>query len=75
MCALGILSRRLLKVQTPQCSACVYSAMTKVPWRTKGGPSSLGNVVKCSEPGQCVSVDKLESRTPGFIAQLEGRLT
>ncbi len=28
-----------------------------------------------SEPGECVSVDQLESRQVGFVAQLKGRLT
>ena len=28
-----------------------------------------------TEPGQCISVDQLESRTPGLIAQVKGWLT
>ena len=28
-----------------------------------------------TKPGQCASVDQLESRLPGFIAQLKGKLT
>ena len=28
-----------------------------------------------TRPGQIVSVDQLESNTPGFIAQLKGKLT
>ena len=75
LCALGILPRKLLKVQPPKCSACIYGAMTKVPWRTKGQQSSINTAINCTESGQCVSIDQLESTTPGFIAQLKGRLT
>ena len=48
--------------------------MTKRPWRTK----SVNNQISLREvnsPGECVSVDQMESRTPGFIAQLKGKLT
>ena len=75
LCALGILPRKLLKVQAPKCSACIYGAMTKVPWRSKGHQSSINDITECTAPGQCVSIDQLESSTPGFIAQLKGRLT
>ena len=39
----------------------------------KGKPSNPSRVT--TEPGQIVSVDQLESPTPGFIAQLKGTLT
>ena len=39
----------------------------------KGKPSNPSRVA--TEPGQIVSVDQLESPTPGFIAQLKGTLT
>ena len=32
------------------------------------------NVKTIQQPGQTVSVDKVESKTPGFIAQLKGLL-
>ena len=38
-----------------------------------GRSSNLSRVA--TEPGQIVSVDQLESPTPGFIAQLKGTLT
>eukprot|EP00957_Ditylum_brightwellii_P179142 13648273-Ditylum_brightwellii.AAC.1 len=31
--------------------------------------------MKATEPGQVISVDQLESTTPGFVAQLKGILT
>ena len=39
----------------------------------KGKPSNPSRAA--TEPGQIVSVDQLESPTPGFIAQLKGTLT
>jgi hypothetical protein len=48
--------------------------MTKKPWRTKAEPSKV-KIVVVTGPGDCVSVDQLESSTPGFVAQLKGILT
>jgi hypothetical protein len=48
--------------------------MTKKPWRTKAAPGKLKTVV-VRGPGDCVSVDKLESSTPRLVAQLKGILT
>ena len=46
--------------------------MTKRPWRVKGDPGT--NLRTSTEPGKIVSVDQLESLTPGFIAHLKGFL-
>jgi hypothetical protein len=47
---------------------------TKRPRRTKASPSQVKTVV-VTGPGDCVSVDQLESSTPVFVAQLKGILT
>ena len=47
--------------------------MTKRPWRVKGDNKQATKIA--SRPGQIASVDQLESNTPGFIAQLKGKLT
>ena len=47
--------------------------MTKQPWRVKG--HNKGTSKTATQPGQIVSVDQLESTSPGFIAQLKGTLT
>jgi hypothetical protein len=52
----------------------MYGAMTKRPWRTKG-IQNKNKIRVATSPGDCISVDQLESPTPGFIAQLKGRLT
>jgi hypothetical protein len=74
MSALGILPRRISSVQSPKCAGCIYRAMTKMPWRTNASPNQAKTVV-VTWPGDCVSVDQLESSTPGFVAQLKGILT
>ena len=57
----------------PFCPACQYRKMHGKPLRTKENHSKPSRVA--TEPGQIVSVDQLESPTPGFIAQLKGTLT
>ena len=43
------------------------------PWRVKGEDKKATKTA--TRPGQIVSVDQLESNTPGLIAQLKGKLT
>lgn len=70
----GILPKRLSECRLPKCSACIYGKMTRRPKRTKGQTHAIG-VRTVTRPGQCVSVDQLESSTPGLIAQLKGTPT
>jgi hypothetical protein len=46
--------------------------MTRRPWRSKGYNNKDENPTNELQPGDCVSVDQLESTTPGLIAQLKG---
>ena len=46
-----------------------------MPWRTKGKHKSNITPVAITQPRQCISIDQMESSTPGLIAQLKGRLT
>jgi hypothetical protein len=52
----------------------MYGAMTKHPWRMKGAQkkSKLRSV---TNPGDCISFDRLESNMQGFFTQLKGTLT
>ena len=68
----SILSKRILTVKPPVCACCLTGAMTKQPSRVKGGKRHLHTATK---PGEYVSVDQLESRTPGFLAVLRGFVT
>ena len=68
----GDLPKTLATVIPPFCAACKYVKQTKRPWRTK---CPQGHIRTTTQPGQVVSVDQLESTTPGFVAQLKGLLT
>ena len=69
----GQLPKCLLSCKKPFCSACQYGKMTKRPWRVKGDDKKATKMA--TRPRQIVSVDQLESNTPGLIAQLKGKLT
>ena len=70
----GILPKYLANIKPPKCAGCIYGAMTKRPWTTRS-PKNRGKLPTVTSPGDCVSVDQLESTAPGFIAQMKGRLT
>eukprot|EP00957_Ditylum_brightwellii_P171906 13087884-Ditylum_brightwellii.AAC.1 len=48
--------------------------MTRRAWRTKS-KQNVSKIKPVKAPGNCVSVNQLESSTPGFVAQLKGKLT
>ena len=55
------------------CLACQYGKMLRRPWQNKGQVKS--NIKMIKQPGQTFSIDQLESKTLGFIAQLKGLQT
>jgi hypothetical protein len=70
----GGIPQRLAKITVPLCAACFHGKQTKTPWRTKEEPKTAPKVA--AYPGECIAVDQLESRIPGFVAQLKApRLT
>jgi hypothetical protein len=69
----GEVSSRLKDCASPICAACQFGKATKKPWRTKA--KNRRTLQKVSAPGDCVSVDQIESRAVGFVAQLKGILT
>ena len=72
----GLLPSKLAKCQTPACSSCLYGKATRRPWRTKpAAKASVSKLRTATAPGQCISIDQLESRTPGLIAQMRGWIT
>jgi hypothetical protein len=70
MAAKGLLPSSIAKCKIPVCQACLFGMMTKRPWRTKSVPKPMSKVI--TEPGDCISVDQLESKTPGLLGQLKG---
>ena len=73
MAKIGVIPKHLAKCHTPACAACLYAKTTKRPWRQK--QRNNFKPITATEPGELVSVDQLVSPTPGFIAQMTGRLT
>jgi hypothetical protein len=73
----GILPKKWAKCDIPICTSCLYGKATRRPWRrTEPKEDSQESKLRtATEPGQCISVDQLESRTPGLIAQVKGWLT
>lgn len=61
-------------MESPICLACKYGKSTRRPWRTKAEPHRI-QAQSVTTPGDCVSVDQLQSSTPGFVAQMKGALT
>jgi len=59
---------------TTICSGCTYGKATRKPWCTRSNPSKppKGNI---KAPDDYISMDQLESSTPGLIAQLKGNPT
>ena len=70
----GTLPSRLSKCKVPVCSACQYGKATKRPWRSRNRRDREAERLP-SKPGEVVSVDQMESPTPGLIAQMAGFLT
>jgi hypothetical protein len=75
MAQLGLLPKHLATTPEPMCASCQYRKATRRPWRTKGQAKQANKMVTINKPGDCVSVDQLESPTPGFIGQIKGILT
>lgn len=71
----GILPKYLAEVPVPICASCQYGKQTRTPWRSRSPAGSTSRLVKITQPGDCVSIDQLESPTPGFIGQIKGILT
>jgi hypothetical protein len=69
----GEIPRRLANVKEPKCAGCLFGKMTKVPWQTQSKATS--KVHEATYPGECVSVDHMQSTQAGFYAQLKGKLT
>jgi Reverse transcriptase (RNA-dependent DNA polymerase)/GAG-pre-integrase domain len=67
----GFLPKYLAECKVPLCTSCLYGKATRRPWRTKGATND-NDQYTITRPGECVSIDQLESTTPGLIAQLRG---
>lgn len=77
MAQAGLLPKSLTKVRFPTCPSCAIGKATRRPWRLKQSTTKQPKrtVPAVTAPGDCVSVDQLQSTTPGLIAQLRGFIT
>ncbi len=71
----GKIPTKLAKVWPPRCAGCLFGAMTKVPWWTKQQQDESHAVFAATKPGECVSVNHMQSTEPGFYGQAKGALT
>ena len=72
----GILPKRLAKCEVPMCTSCLYGKAVRRSWRNKPKKVQTGGKLRtATSPGQCVSVDQIESAAPGLIAQMKGWIT
>ena len=62
----------LRSIHHSACVAIMYGDMGKKQGQRECDQSKT---YTCTKPGECISGDRLESRTSGFVAQLEVRLT
>jgi hypothetical protein len=74
MARIGTLPTTLETCPLPVCPSCLYGKAKRKPTQTKT-KKSINPARQLREPGDCVSVDILVSRTPGLIAQTKGWMT
>jgi hypothetical protein len=68
----GELPKRLFKAPDPLCASCTYGAMTRRAWRSQAKPRQVSGGKTIVKPGDCISVDQMQSPVPGLIAQTKG---
>ncbi len=69
----GKIPKRFEKVKKPICAGCLYGKMSQVPWCTQSKADS--KVHKVTNPGECLSVNQIESIQDGVVDQHQGCLT
>ena len=70
----NILPRHLANCHVPACTTCMYAKAIRRQWRSKT-TKNWEEAERATKPGVTISVDQLVSPTPGFVAQLTGKLT
>jgi Reverse transcriptase (RNA-dependent DNA polymerase) len=73
LASVGKLPRVLAKCKVPLCTGCFFGRLTRQPWRHKGEHKHIA--VKSQNPGDCISVDQMNSSIPGLVGQLKGSPT
>lgn len=68
----GVIPKSLADVRIPFCACCSFGKQGRTPWRHRGQKNKIR---EATAPGECVSVDQMESTNAGFFGQAKGRLT
>ena len=63
----GLLPKNIIAKEHPPCPSCLYRRSTRRPWRTKTPHGTIAPLA--TKPGECVSINQMESSTPGLLAQ------
>jgi hypothetical protein len=71
----GKIPAKLANICPSRCAGCFFGAMTKVPWHTKDQRDDDHSVFAATKPGECVSINHMQSTEPGFYGQAKGALT
>ena len=71
----GVIPKRYATCDIPVCAACMYGKMIRKQWRHKSTSEFDNDMGNVKIPGELVAVDQMVSPTPGFIAQITGKLT
>ena len=69
---IGTIPRRLAKSETPKCASCEFGKASRKPWRSKPQQGIQNKIKETTFPGECISVDQMESPSPGLVAQIKG---
>ena len=66
----GLIPSKFQKCEFPKCAACLFGRAKR---RRRTQKKRVRN--RATRPGEMISVDQLESSTPGLVAQMTGFLT
>ena len=69
----GVIPKKISKIKSPLCAACIFGKQHKRPWRGKGSSGAIRRDTHAS-PGAYSSADQLISTVPGLIPQVRGIL-
>ena len=74
MAKVGLIPKELADVDPPMCPGCAYGKAHRKQWRYKG-IQNLKKIRQATYAGEVVSIDQLQSPTPGFVPIHRGKPT
>jgi hypothetical protein len=67
--------RRLASVRPPRCTGCLFWGHDKSSLANQASSNDGNSVFATTKPGECISVNHMQSTEPGFYGQAKGALT